>query len=113
MGIYKRRGESTDVWYLRYWDADDKLVRRSSGTKDRKKALAMLAEAEAEVALQKRARFQQTVAGLGREGHADVPLPERVRRIAHTVRGLVRLHVAEFEMLRRWAETESGHLDPD
>lgn len=113
MGIYKRKEEATDVWYLRYWDADGKLVRRSSGTKDRRKAEAMLAQAEAEVALQKRARFEQAVTGLGRQEPADPPLPERVRRLEHTVRGLVRLRVTEFEMLRQWARTEIDHRDPE
>jgi hypothetical protein len=63
MGVYQRKGEGTDVWYFRYWDADGKLVRRSSGTKDRREAQAMLAEAEAEVARQKRAKLEQAVPG--------------------------------------------------
>jgi hypothetical protein len=73
----------------------------------------MLAEAEAEVALQKRATFDQAVTGLGRDERTDMPMAERVASLERTVRGLVRLHVAEFEILRRWAETEVGHRDPD
>jgi hypothetical protein len=63
MGIYKRKGEATDFWHIRYRDADGTLVRRSSGTKDRGEARAMLAEAEAEVARQKRAKLEQEVTG--------------------------------------------------
>jgi hypothetical protein len=63
MGIYKRKAEGTDVWYLRYWDSDGKLVRKSSGTTNKAEAQAMLAEAEAEVALQKRAKLEQAVTG--------------------------------------------------
>jgi hypothetical protein len=111
MGIYKREG--SDVWYLRYWDANGKLVRRTSGTKNEAEAQAVLAEAQAEVALQKRAKFDHAVSGLGREEPADLPLPERVRRLEHIVRGLVRLHVTEFEMLRQWATTEVGDPDRD
>ena len=73
----------------------------------------MLAEAEAEVALQKRARFDQAVEGLGWEERTDIPITERLMRLEGTVRRLVRLHVAQFEILRRWAETEAGHRDPD
>jgi hypothetical protein len=61
MGIYKRKG--TDFWHLRYRAADGKLVRRSSGTKDRGEAEAILAEAEAEVAAQKRSKLEQAVTG--------------------------------------------------
>ena len=61
MGIYKRKG--TDFWYLRYWDANGKLVRRSSGTNHRGAAEAMLAEAEAEVAREKRSKLEQAVTG--------------------------------------------------
>jgi hypothetical protein len=61
MGIYKRKG--TDFWHLRYRAADGKLVRRSSGTKDRGEAQAILAEAEAEVAAQKRIKLEQAVTG--------------------------------------------------
>lgn len=61
MSIYKRKG--TDFWYLRYWDADGKLVRRSSGTNDRFEAQAMLAEAEAGVAREKRSKLEQAVTG--------------------------------------------------
>ena len=111
MGIYKRKREGTDVWYLRYWDAEDRLVRRSSGTKDRRKAEAMLAEPE--VALQKRAKFERAFTALGREEPQGMPIAERVARLEHTVRGLVRLHVAGFEMLRQWARTEVGHPDWD
>ena len=85
MGIYKRKSEGTDVWYLRYWDTDGNLVRRSSGTKDRRKAEAMLAEAEAEVALQRRARFEQAVTGLGM-GRAHRYAHGRARRMAGAYR---------------------------
>ena len=47
MGIYKRKGEATEVWYLRYRDFDGKLVRKSSGTTNKAVAQAMLAAAEA------------------------------------------------------------------
>jgi hypothetical protein len=66
MGIYKRKGEATDVWYLRYWDADGKLVRRSSGTQDKEEAAAMLAEAEAELARERRAKLEEEVTGAKR-----------------------------------------------
>jgi hypothetical protein len=62
MGIYKRKGEGTEVWYLRYWDFDGKLVRKSSGTTNKAVAQAMLAAAEAE-ARQKRAQLEQAVTG--------------------------------------------------
>jgi hypothetical protein len=61
MTIYKRKG--TNVWYLRYWDADGKLVRRSSRTNDRAAAEAMLTEAEAQVAREKRSKLEQAVTG--------------------------------------------------
>jgi hypothetical protein len=61
MGIYKRKG--TDFWYIRYRDADGKLVRRSSGTTDKGEAQAMLAEAETEVARQKQAKLEQAAPG--------------------------------------------------
>lgn len=63
MGVYKRKGEAGGFWHIRYRDADGKLVRRSSGTKDRAEAQAMLAEAEAEVARLKRAKLEQAVTG--------------------------------------------------
>jgi hypothetical protein len=63
MSIYKRKGEGTDVWHLRYWDADGKLVRRSAHTRNKEEAAAMLAEAEAEVARQRRAKLEQAVPG--------------------------------------------------
>jgi hypothetical protein len=63
MGICKRKGDAADFWYIRYRDADGKLVRRSSGTKDRGEAQAMLAEAEAEVARQRRAKLEQATTG--------------------------------------------------
>jgi hypothetical protein len=59
MGIYKRRGKGTEVWYLRYCDADAKLVRRSSRTQNKEQAAAMLAEAEAQVARRKRAKLEE------------------------------------------------------
>jgi hypothetical protein len=63
MGIYKRKSGGTDFWYLRYWDADGKLVRRSSRSQNKEEAAAMLAEAEAEVARQKRAQREQADTG--------------------------------------------------
>jgi hypothetical protein len=63
MGIYKRKREATDVWYLRYLNVDGKLVRRSSRTRNKDEAAAMLAEAEVEVARQRRARLDPAVTG--------------------------------------------------
>ena len=63
MGIYKRKREASGFWYIRFRDVDGKLVRRSSRTQNKEEAAAMLAEAEAEVARQKRAKLEQAVTG--------------------------------------------------
>jgi hypothetical protein len=59
MSIYKRKGEVTGFWYIRYRDAEGKVVRRSSRTRNKEEAAALLAEAEAEVARQKRAKLEE------------------------------------------------------
>jgi hypothetical protein len=61
MSLYKRKGGATGFWYIRYRNADGKLLRRSTRTQNKEEAAAMLAEAEAEVALQKRAELEQAV----------------------------------------------------
>jgi hypothetical protein len=63
MSVYKRKGEVAGFWYLRYRDAEGKLVRRSSRTQNKEEAAAMLAEAEAGVARQKRAKLEEADPG--------------------------------------------------
>jgi hypothetical protein len=79
--MHKLKGQATDVWYLRYWDADDNLVRRSSGTQKKDEAAAMLAEAEAEVARQKRANSSRR--GTYRADRLDDDPPRGARPVVH------------------------------
>jgi hypothetical protein len=105
--IYKRNG----TWHLYYLGVDGKRVRRTSHTSDEKAALAMLAEAEGQIALEKKARRKKAAAGMGQA--ADQTIPARIERLENAVRRLVQLHLSEFATLRDWAATEISSLDAD
>jgi hypothetical protein len=74
--IYKRDG----TWHFYYLGVDGKRVRRSSHTSDEKAALAMLAEAEGQVALEKKARHEKAAAGMGQAADQTISGAHRATR---------------------------------
>ena len=103
MSIYQREGSAN--WWLRYRNAEGKIVRRSAKTTVKKVAQAQLSEAEAAVIEEKAKKGGPASSTFASALPAGDSLEDRVEALETVVRRLLLEKEVQVGMLRAWTRS--------
>jgi hypothetical protein len=103
MSIYQREGSAN--WWLRYRNADGKIVRRSAKTTVKEVALAQLAKAEAVVVEEKAKKGGPPSSTFASALSTGDSLEERVEALETAVRRLLLEKDVQVGILKAWSRS--------